>query len=137
MEDNIVFLGKLNPKQMAERLSKTHIFVNPSCMEVHSMGLREALTVGVPSISSCCGSIPEYIQHQKNGYMYRYEEHEQLAYYIQLLLKDEKHCLEFSIFGKNALDDMQTNLVQEQAKEFLGIGALYKKIANIKHNDGI
>ena len=137
LEDNIVFLGKLNPKQMAERLSKTHIFVNPSCMEVHSMGLREALTVGVPSISSCCGSIPEYIQHQKNGYLYRYEEHEQLAYYIQLLLKDEKHCLEFSIFGKNALDDMQTNLVQEQAKEFLGIGALYKKIANIKHNDGI
>lgn len=127
LENNVVFLGKLTPEQMADRLSQSHIFVSPSCMEVHSMGLREALTVGAPSISSYCGSIPEFIQHRENGYLYRYEEYEQLAYYIQHLLMNRDNCLKVSANAKKALKGMEEKLISGGA-QFLKIKDIYKAV---------
>ena len=64
---------------MALRLEKANCFVNPSVMENHALSLREALIVGVPSISTVCGSVSDYVVNGKNGFLYRYEEYEVLA----------------------------------------------------------
>lgn len=94
--DNIVFTGRLSVTQMADELQQCHVFVNSSCMEVHALSLREALTVGVPSVSSLCGSTGEYIKHGENGLIYRYEEYETLAYYISRIFEDDKFAMQIS-----------------------------------------
>ncbi len=97
LEDNVVFLGKLSANEMSDFLSQCHVFVNPSCMEVHALSLREAMSVGIPSVSSLCGSVIEYVKHGENGLIYRYEEFEMLANSILKLFSDEKLSTKISL----------------------------------------
>ena len=88
LEDAIVFTGRMSASQMAMMMKRCNVFVNPSCMEVHALSLREAMTVGMPCISSLCGSVAEYLRHGENGLLYRYEEYENLAYLLKKILSD-------------------------------------------------
>ena len=79
LSENICFLGKLTPEEMAEQLSKNHVFVMPSTIENHSSSLIEAMMVGVPTISSFVGGINHYYKDGVNGFFYRADEPEDLA----------------------------------------------------------
>lgn len=92
--DNVVFTGKLNPDQMQKHYLSSNVFVSPSCMEVHSSSVREAMAVGVPTISSFCGSVNEYIEHGKSGLIYRFEEEEVLARHLQEILRNPEYAIE-------------------------------------------
>lgn len=107
LEDNVEFTGRLNASQMAEKMEKCHVFVNPSCMEVHALSLRESMMVGLPSISAQCGSVAEYLQHKVNGLLYRYEEFETLAYYLEQLFSSDDLAKELSVSAVFALDKMR------------------------------
>ncbi len=118
LQDNINFTGRLNPSQMAEYLVKCNIFVNTSCMEVHALSLREAMVVGVPCISSLCGSIGEYLKDGINGLIYRYEEYEYLAYKILTILKNNSYAIKLAEKSK------ETFLYNENNNLF----SLYKEL---------
>lgn len=107
--DNISFPGRLAPEGMASTMSKANVFVNPSCMEVHALSLREALTVGLPCISSLCGSVGEYLHHGENGYLYRYEEYEVLAYYLLKVLRNPEQAINLS---SNSISNINTRKSQ-------------------------
>jgi glycosyltransferase involved in cell wall biosynthesis len=100
---DVQFVGKLNVREMISYHKKSNLFINPSIMEVHALSLREALTMGVPSISSLCGSVNEYLDNDINGLIYRYEEHEVLAFNILKILDSPSRA---SQLGKNAKDKM-------------------------------
>lgn len=106
LENNVVFTGRLNAAQMAEKLSHAHIFVNTSCMEVHALSLREAMTEGVPSISSLCGSTGEYVTSGSNGFLYRFEEYENLAQYIIHAFERESGIADVSKAASESLQKM-------------------------------
>lgn len=106
LQDNVCFLGHLNPTQMAENLISANAFVNPSCMEVHALSLREALAVGTPCVSSLCGSVVEYVHHGENGLIYRYEEYELLAYYIKDIFKSKEVAEKLSFGAINTMKNM-------------------------------
>lgn len=89
LQENVCFTGRLSPEEMAERMEKSHAFVMPSCVETHSSSLREAMLVGVPSVSAGVGSVPEFLRHGENGFLYRYGESETLAYYIDRIFSDD------------------------------------------------
>ncbi|MCF8020016.1 MAG: glycosyltransferase [Vallitaleaceae bacterium] len=129
--DNVIFVGKLDIFQMIEYLKKCNIFVNPSCMEVHALSLREALTVGVPSVSTFCGSVSEYINNGINAIMYRYEEHEILAYYILKILQ----CPELACnLSSNAIQTMKN---YEKSNNSALLHNIYTNIINHKELDDI
>lgn len=107
LEDNVSFTGRLNPIQMAETMAKCHVFVNPSCMEVHALSLREALIVGLPCISSHCGSVAEYLFHKDNGFLYRYEEYETLAYYIMKIFNCDRVAQRLSERTITSMDNIK------------------------------
>ncbi len=109
LNENVKFAGKLSPKQMSSEMEKANIFVNPSCMEVHALSLREAMTVGVPCISSMCGSVNSYLKNGYNGYIYRYEEYEVLAFYLKRLLENPGIQKEFSENSYNSMRDNSDN----------------------------
>lgn len=125
IEDNVFFCGQLSQEQMAERLIKANIFVNPSVMEVHAGSLREAMLVGTPSISTYCGSIGEFVIEGKNGLLYRYEEYEVLAYKIIELLMNSSICNTISYNARNAI-------LQSQDIEDNSLYDIYLQIAERK-----
>lgn len=90
IESNIEWLGYLSQDHLAQQLSKSHVFALTSALENHSSSLKEAMMVGVPSVASDVGGIPEYIDHGRNGFLYRFEEHELLAAFISSLFESDK-----------------------------------------------
>lgn len=87
--DNIVWLGYTSQDQLAQLLSKIHVFALTSALENHSSSLKEAMMVGVPTVASDVGGIPEYIDNGKNGFLYRFEEYELLADYISSIFDSD------------------------------------------------
>ena len=106
LQENVCLAGRLSPQQMAQRMSKSHAFVMPSCVETHSSSLREAMLVGTPCVSACVGSVPEFLQHGKNGFLYRYGEPETLAYYIEKIFSDDTLAKSLGACAKQTVNEM-------------------------------
>ena len=120
--DNVFFIGGQKTEEMIEHFRKAHLFVNTSCMEVHSSTLREAMTIGTPSISTLCGSVGEYLVHGQNGLLYRYEEPEVLAWEIMSLFNDDKSAQSIS---RKALLTMESF---EERVDSIMLGEIYSTI---------
>jgi len=123
LENNITFTGMLSSDEMTDQLCKCNVFVMPSSIENQSASLREALSIGVPSIASFVGCVDESILHGKNGFLYRYEEYEVLAHYISLIFDDDKLAEQFSI---NAIEHMSSKYFTEEGGKILY--SIYKTI---------
>ena len=121
LTDNVIFPGKLSPAQMVEQLQNCHMFVNPSCMECHALSLREAMTVGTPSVTSLCGSVIEYVTHNENGLIYRYEEHEMLSYLIKKVLGDRA-------FAEHLSRGAKASMAERRARSNCGIMDIYRDL---------
>ncbi|MDD4111153.1 MAG: glycosyltransferase [Clostridia bacterium] len=104
LQNNIVFAGQLTQEEMKENMLKSNLFVNPSCMEVHVGSVREAMYIGMPCISSVCGSVLEFMNHNVNSFLYRYEEVSVLASEIIFLLQNPDETLRIS---QNAFDSIR------------------------------
>ena len=103
LEDNVCFTGRLSPNEMAEKMTLSNAFVMPSCVETHSSSLREAMLVGMPCISASVGSVPEFLIHGKNGYLYRYGEAETLAYYLDSVFSNDALAAELASNAKETV----------------------------------
>lgn len=106
VEDNFRFIGRLDAAGMAVAMSSSHVFVNPSCMEVHALSMRECMVQGIPCISAICGGVLDFLRHGENGMLYRYEEYEVLAGTICRLFEDDSLCEKISEQAKIALDSL-------------------------------
>jgi glycosyltransferase involved in cell wall biosynthesis len=115
LKDNIVFLGKLTAAEMAAEMAKSNVFVMPSSIENHSSTLIEAMIVGVPCVSSYVGGIPEYLTHNVNGLLYRFEEQEILSAHIIKLFQDTSLAEKISLNAKTAMRNSRksSNLKEE------------------------
>jgi len=116
LKDNIVFLGKLSAEEMAAEMAKCNVFVMPSSIENHSSTLIEAMIVGVPCVSSYVGGIPEYLTHNVNGLVYRFEEQEILSAHIIKLFQNPSFAEKIAL---NARTGMRNSRQSSNLKEEL------------------
>jgi glycosyltransferase involved in cell wall biosynthesis len=96
LEGNIEYLGVLSETEMKKAYLDSHIFLCPSSIENSPNSVAEAQILGVPTISSYVGGSPNMITHNVDGMLYRFEEVEQLANYIEEIFTDTKLCLKLS-----------------------------------------
>ena len=82
VEDHVHFLGTLNEQQMREQYLKANVYVLPSSIENSSNSLSEAQILGTPAIGSYAGGTPSMIEDGRSGYLYRYDDTEELAFNI-------------------------------------------------------
>ena len=75
----IHFTGPLDAEQMKSEYLRANVFVCPSTIENSPNSLGEAQILGVPSIASYVGGIPDFIPNSNCGELYRFEEYEMLA----------------------------------------------------------
>lgn len=67
LDNNIIFTGPLNATEIIEIMHKCIGMVQTSYVESYSLAVAEAQTVGVPSIISYAGAMPELAENYKSG----------------------------------------------------------------------
>ncbi len=100
LKENIEFIGQLNEDQMAKELLNAHVFICPSSIENSPNSLGEAQILGVPNISSYVGGVPDMVENNKNGILYRFEEVEMLAISIKRIFNDDSLA---NVISSNAI----------------------------------
>ena len=78
----INYTGNMDEAQIVARYLKSNVFISLSSIENSPNSLAEAQLLGVPCISSYVGGAPDFIEHGKSGFLYRFEETEMLAMHI-------------------------------------------------------
>lgn len=122
LAENVVFLNRLSPKELASVMCQCNVFVNPSVIESNCMSLREAMWMGMPVISAFAGSIQEYLVHDVNGILYRYEEDEILACELDRLFSNFEKCVRLGASARSSMKELYSNGV--------GLFDLYKTVMN-------
>ena len=123
LEKYFVFLGTLDEKNMVQRYLKTHIFICPSTIENSPNSLGEAQLLGVPSVASYVGGIPNMIVDGASGLLYRCEEHEMLADQVCRIFDNDDLALHLSTEGKKVASERH-----DRKKNALRLCEIYREI---------
>ncbi len=124
------FLGRLHDDiSLALLYSAADVFVAPSIQENLPNTVMEALACGTPSVAFNIGGMPDMIEHQRNGYLARPFESDDLARGIAWVLEDE-HRRE--ILSHRAREKVEQEFdIKLIAGKYL---ALYQDILNRKQD---
>lgn len=123
LENNVVYLGYLNEKEMCRRFLKSHVFVSCSLIENESNSISEAKMLGVPVVSSYVGGVVDRLLNGKSGFFYPMDEYYMLAHYVTTIFSDDRIATNLS---KAARDEaMITNDKNANTNQILEI---YKNI---------
>lgn len=123
LEDKIKLLGFLEQKELKEYISKCSFVILPSiCYENCPYSILEAFSMKKPVIAARIGGIPELVKDGYNGYLYKYDNVDELFNLINSAFTNTKKLYEL---GENALKDV----IEKYSTE-----VYYKEITNI-YND--
>ncbi len=91
LEEHVRFYGSLTAEEMKQAFLDAHVYVLPSAIENSPNSLCEAQILGVPVVSSYCGGTADLVEHERTGYIYRYEEFEMLAHLVMDLFRRDSY----------------------------------------------
>lgn len=89
LKDNVRFLGLLNAKELVEQMIASDAILHPSFVESYSLALAESMAIGVPSIVSFAGAMPELACNEVNALFYASNDYHKCAYSLLRILADE------------------------------------------------
>lgn len=102
LERQVEFTGPLSEDKMIAEYLNAHLFICPSSIENSPNSLGEAQLLGVPTIASYVGGVPDMIDHGETGLLYRFEEIEMLAECIRRIFTDTTLAMNLSENGIKA-----------------------------------
>lgn len=116
--NNIKLHGRID--NVAEILSEASVFVMSSDVEGMPNALMEAMTVGVPSISTdCpCGG-PRFLLSEGRGMLVPVGDVVELSEKILVLLGDKKLCEEYSLKSKTYMKGFQQEIITTKWLDFI------------------
>lgn len=94
--ESVIFTGVLDEKQMCQRYLKSHVFVCPSSIENSPNSLGEAMILGVPSVASYVGGIPDILKDHEEGFLYHHDAPYMLAHYVSEIFENKDLSMRFS-----------------------------------------
>ena len=91
LQDKIQLLGYLNQEQIRNYIRKSKFIVVPSIWyENCPYSILETMEIGKPIIGSKIGGIPELIENNKNGFLYKYDDIDELERCMKKLFEDKE-----------------------------------------------
>lgn len=97
LENNIEFLGNLNASEIIGQLLNCDVYANPSFVESYSTATAEALFLGVPSVLSYAGALPNFNDPNRPlAEYYAPLDFVDCAYKILKLFEDKEHSCNLS-----------------------------------------
>lgn len=124
LQDKVTFLGVLDAEKMKAQYLKANVFVSCSSIENSPNSVGEAMILGVPTISSDVGGVKNMLVHEKEGFIYPWDEPYMISYYVDRIFRDEKTALYIS---DNAIKHAE--LTHNRKKNYQTILNIYKDIA--------
>jgi glycosyltransferase involved in cell wall biosynthesis len=109
--------------QVADWLAGSDIFVFPSLVEGMGIALAEAMSIGLPCISSNVGPIPEFIKNRENGLLVDPKSKTEIASAMIELLSNPEFAKQLGSRAKSTVDEMFNPYRQAQK-----LVALYEEI---------
>lgn len=100
--------------QVADWLAGSDIFVFPSLVEGMGIALAEAMSIGLPCISSNVGPIPEFIKNRENGLLVDPKSKTEIASAMIELLSNPEFAKQLGSRAKSTVDEMFNPLQQSQ-----------------------
>jgi len=89
----VTFTGWLGPEQKKEWLLKARVYLLPSYDEGFPMSILEAMSYGLPIVSTCVGGIPELVRPEENGLLYQPGDTDGMADGIIKLLQNQDYAI--------------------------------------------
>lgn len=125
LEKNIIFKGHMNIEKLYKEYKEYDIFCTASTIETLGLVLLEAMASGLPIIGVDALAIPEIVHHEKNGYIVRPYDTQEMAKYMLVLLNNpalrEK-------FGRKSLEEVKGHDIIESVEK---LDSLYIDVAGI------
>ena len=110
LQEDVKFLGKQD--NLPEILSASDLFLMPSQSESFGLSALEAMSCGVPVVSSSVGGLPELILQNETGFIAEFGDVDRMAKYTIDLLKNDRKRKIFSKNSRNrAIKNFETNLL--------------------------
>lgn len=98
--EHIEFTGALSAQAVADRLSKTNVYVLCSAVENSPNTLGEAMIVGTPCVSAYTGGAPDMAEDGKEALFYRNDDPELLAWKIKQIFDSRETAEALSVNGR-------------------------------------
>lgn len=123
--DNIEWLGPLSDSEIIKNLLISNAVVIPSFIESYSLALAESMIIGVPTVVSFAGAMPELASHNKTALFFPINDHVSCSFQIDKLLSNDLLSKEISENARNtALERNNPELVVNNQLE------IYKQVLN-------
>ncbi len=96
LTNNICWLGPLTAEQIVKELQSANVVVIPSFVESYCMALEEAIFVGVPTVASFAGAMPELGKNKETVSFFQPGDAGMCAYEIIRILQNDDYALKMS-----------------------------------------
>ena len=88
--EGIIFLGQVPFSQVSDIFNSSSFFILPSLFEGYGLVFNEALSFGLPCIGNNILEMPYFIQEDRNGYLLKHQNAEELSSLMEKCLGNEQ-----------------------------------------------
>ncbi len=103
VKDNIIFTGYYPDKKLPKLYQAADVFAFSTFYEHHPFAVLEALSTGLPVVTTSVGGIPETIESGKNGFLVEPFNPKQFADRILYLLEHPAEALEMGSLARKTI----------------------------------
>ncbi len=100
LQDHVKLLGAIDAGEVKDKLEESHLFVLASWHEPLGVAYMEAMSMGVPTIGTDAGGVPELITDGSTGYLVEPKNPGMLARTIRSLVGDPDALMRLSEAGR-------------------------------------
>jgi len=128
LKEHVILHGKLSPREVRGYLQISDIFVLSSLSEGISNAVLEAMSCGLPVVTTDCGGMREAVTDEIEGFVVPVRDPEAMALALKKLAEDPVLREKMGISGRQrVLKEFNLN---DQVKEFINIFNLVKSTNN-------
>jgi len=115
ISDKITFTGRVSDEDLVKLHKVGTIFCMPSPAELQSIAVLEAMASGKPIVAVDAGALKELCQNERNGFLCRQDDDEEIANSFIKIINDPTLC---KSMGKESLKIAKTHDLDNTLKRF-------------------
>lgn len=123
--DSISWLGMMDADEMVREMHRSSMVVVPSFVETYCLFMAESMMVGVPTVASFAGSLPQLAEHDKSALYFPPGDHWSCAQRIEKIIINQELAKKLSVEARKTA--LQRN---DQAKVLQTQLEIYNRIIN-------
>lgn len=99
--DSISWLGMMNADEIVSEMHKSSLVVIPSFIESYCLFMAESMMVGVPTVASFAGAMPQLAEHGKSALYFPVGDHWACARQIEKIITDQELAENLSVEARS------------------------------------